>query len=104
MRKSPASGIPGAAGIALVAALSAVVGLACGSSSHPIAKPDAGLGGGGGSAPSIDAPVDAAAGLNLQHGWRLDMDAANLLGRRHFELFGGSLIGRRILGSLVYAW
>jgi outer membrane receptor for ferrienterochelin and colicins len=50
------------------------------------------------------AVVDAAAGFNLQRGWRVDVDAANLLDHRHFELFGGSVLGRRVLGSLVYTW
>jgi outer membrane receptor protein involved in Fe transport len=50
------------------------------------------------------AVVDAAAGINLQRGWRIDVDAANLFDHRHIELFGGSLIGRRVLGSLVYSW
>jgi outer membrane receptor protein involved in Fe transport len=50
------------------------------------------------------AVVDAAAGFKLQHGWRVDVDAANLLDHRHYELFGGSLLGRRLLASLVYSW
>lgn len=50
------------------------------------------------------AVVDAAAGWKLRHGWRVDVDAANLLNHRHFEMFGGSRIGRRVLGSLVYTW
>jgi len=50
------------------------------------------------------AVVDAAAGVKLQHGWRAEVDAANLLDHRHYELFGGSVLGRRVLGSLVYTW
>jgi iron complex outermembrane receptor protein len=50
------------------------------------------------------AVVDAAAGLKLQHGWRVDVDAANLFDHRHYELVGGSYLGRRVLGSLVYSW
>lgn len=50
------------------------------------------------------AVVDAAAGVKLPHGWRAEIDAANLLDHRHYELFGGSLLGRRVLGSLVYTW
>jgi outer membrane receptor protein involved in Fe transport len=50
------------------------------------------------------AVVDAAAGFKLQHGWRADIDAANLLDYRHYELFGGSVLGRRVLASLVYSW
>jgi outer membrane receptor protein involved in Fe transport len=50
------------------------------------------------------AVVDAAGGVNLRRGWRLDIDAANLFDHRHFEMFGGSLLGRRVLGSLVYIW
>ena len=50
------------------------------------------------------AVVDAAAGIALRHGWRADLDAANLLDHKHFELFGGSVLGRRVLASLVYSW
>jgi len=50
------------------------------------------------------AVVDAAAGVKLRHGLRVDLDAANLLNHRHYELVGGSLLGRRVLGSLVYSW
>lgn len=50
------------------------------------------------------AVVDAAAGWKLHKNWRLEADAANLLDHQHYELFGGSLLGRRVLGSLVYSW
>jgi outer membrane receptor protein involved in Fe transport len=50
------------------------------------------------------AVVDAAAGFTVRHGWRVDVDGANLLDHRHYELFGGSLLGRRVLASLVYSW
>lgn len=50
------------------------------------------------------AVLDASAGWKLRKGWRIDVDAANLLNHQHFEMFGGSLLGRRVLGSLVYSW
>lgn len=50
------------------------------------------------------AVLDAAGGWKLRGGWRVDVDAANLLDHRHFEVFGGSLLGRRVLGSVVYTW
>jgi outer membrane receptor protein involved in Fe transport len=31
-------------------------------------------------------------------------DVANLLGNRHYEAFGGDLLGRRALADLTYSW
>ncbi|TAK15250.1 MAG: TonB-dependent receptor [Acidobacteria bacterium] len=50
------------------------------------------------------AIVDAAAGYTIGHGLRAEVDASNLFNKRHYEMFGGSLLGRRVLGSLVYTW
>jgi iron complex outermembrane receptor protein len=35
---------------------------------------------------------------------RVSVNASNLLNERRFQVFGGSLVGRRIVGSLSYAW
>jgi outer membrane receptor protein involved in Fe transport len=50
------------------------------------------------------AVIDAAASVALRHGWRLEADAANLFDHQHYELFGGSVLRRRVLGSLVFSW
>ncbi len=48
--------------------------------------------------------VDGAAAYAVRDGWRLDLDAANLFDDRHFEAYGGSLLGRRVLASVVHTW
>jgi len=50
------------------------------------------------------AVVDAGGGYQVHTGWRVEVDAANLLDRRHYEAFGGSVLGRRLLASLVRVW
>lgn len=43
--------------------------------------------------------VDVSAGYQLSHGLRVQAIATNLFDERHFEMFGGSVIGRRILAG-----
>ena len=48
--------------------------------------------------------LDASADHRLDRHWRVEIDVANLLDREHYEAFGGAVLRRRLLGSVVYAW
>lgn len=55
-------------------------------------------------------PVPSYGVLDLNGGYRITRhvtagaDVANLLDNRHYEAFGGDLLGRRALGHLTYSW
>lgn len=44
------------------------------------------------------------AGLDLAKNLRVGIDVGNLLNDRHYELFGGDLLGRRALGYVLFRW
>jgi outer membrane receptor protein involved in Fe transport len=48
--------------------------------------------------------VDLAGRVHLTSHLALGVDVSNLLDKRHFEAFGGDLLGRRALGSLTLEW
>jgi outer membrane receptor protein involved in Fe transport len=49
---------------------------------------------------TVDLTVDVA----LRHGVSIGLNVANLLDDKHWETFGGALLGRRALVSLRYGW
>lgn len=48
--------------------------------------------------------VDANVNRKLTNTWSIGLDVANALNARHYEVFGGDVLGRRALVSLTYAW
>ena len=48
--------------------------------------------------------VDLTANVPLGRGVSVGFNIANLLNERHWETFGGAMLGRRALMSLQYAW
>jgi len=56
-----------------------------------------------GNVPSY-TPVDLTADVPLGRGVSVGLNVANLLNDRHWEAFGGALLGRRALVSLRYGW
>ena len=48
--------------------------------------------------------VDFAASRRLGAAWELDVRVDNLLDRRHYESFGGDLLGRRALLTVAWSW
>jgi outer membrane receptor for ferrienterochelin and colicin len=45
--------------------------------------------------------VNVGAGYRINNYVRIHATATNLLDQQHFQLFGGSVIGRRILGGVT---
>lgn len=56
-----------------------------------------------GRVPSYEV-VDLTLSARLGRGWHAGASVANLLDDRHFEIFGGDLLGRRALAHLAYEW
>lgn len=50
------------------------------------------------------AAWDLAARYRLEAGWRVGLEAENLLDHRHFEVFGGDVLGRRLLARVELGW
>jgi outer membrane receptor protein involved in Fe transport len=48
--------------------------------------------------------VDLAATASLGRHYVARLNIANLLGHRHYELFGGDLLRRRAMVDLIYRW
>ncbi len=48
--------------------------------------------------------VDANANYRINRRWGLGIDAANLLNNQHYEMFGGDILKRRILGYIEFHW
>jgi outer membrane receptor protein involved in Fe transport len=48
--------------------------------------------------------VDASVNVSPRYDWTVGVDAANLLNNTHYEMFGGNLLSRRILGFVQYSW
>jgi outer membrane cobalamin receptor len=48
--------------------------------------------------------VDLAGRFRIAEHFVLGVDANNLLDKKHYEVFGGDLTGRRVLGSLTLEW
>jgi outer membrane receptor protein involved in Fe transport len=48
--------------------------------------------------------ANADATYQLENGWQVALNVTNLLNNVHYEVFGGDLLKRRAVCSLVYAW
>ena len=48
--------------------------------------------------------VDASLNVQLKRNWNVGVDASNLLNNEHYEMFGGNIVRRRVLGFVQYSW
>ena len=48
--------------------------------------------------------TDLTASYTLAGGWEVGVDVSNVLDDRHYQVFGGDLLGRRALGFVSYRW
>jgi outer membrane receptor protein involved in Fe transport len=48
--------------------------------------------------------VDLTAFFNATRHYKLGVQMDNLANNRHYEVFGGDVLGRRVLGYVAYSW